>query len=49
MEEPKLSEENHRPVANDYQTLYRNVVSSTQRMSRIDIRNISGIRRWLLR
>jgi hypothetical protein len=45
MEEPGLSEENHQPVANDYQTLYHNVVSSTQRMSWVHIRNISGIRR----
>jgi hypothetical protein len=45
MEEPGLSEENHRPVANDYQTLYHNVVSSTQRMSRVHIHNISDIRR----
>jgi hypothetical protein len=45
MEEPGLSEEYHRAVANDYQTLYHNVVSSTQHMSRVHIRNIRGIRR----
>ena len=43
MEETGVSEENHRPLSNDYQTFSHNVVPSAHRMSRVQIRNISGI------
>jgi hypothetical protein len=41
--------ENHWPVASHWQTLSRNVVSSTPHLGRIRTRNVSGDRHWMHR
>jgi hypothetical protein len=41
--------ENHWPVASHWQTLSRNVVSSTPHLGRIQTRNVSGDRHWMHR
>ena len=47
MEETGVPGENHWPAASQWQTLSHNVVSSTSRLSGIQIHNASGDRHWL--
>jgi hypothetical protein len=47
LKETAVPWENHRPVASHWQTLSRNVVSSTPRLSGIRTCNISEDRHWL--
>jgi hypothetical protein len=51
VEETGVAGENHRPVVNHWQTLSNNIVSTTPRLSRIRIHNVSGdtCRYWLHR
>jgi len=49
VEETGVPGENHRPVANHWQTLSHNVVSSTPRLSGNQTLNVSGDRHWLHR
>ena len=45
--ETGVPRENHRPALSHWQTLSRNVVSSTPRLSEIRTHNVSGDRHWL--
>ena len=47
VEETGVPRENHRPVANNWQTWSHNVVSSTPPLSGIRIQNFIGDRLWL--
>ena len=44
VEETKVPEENHQPVASHWQTLSHNVVSSTPQLNGIRAHNVSGDR-----
>ena len=47
VEEPRVSKENHRPVASHWQPFSYNIVSSTPCVSGIRTHNVTGDRHWL--